>query len=221
MEFLKEALGEELFAQFEEKINAFNGNGENKDNQIKLANLTGGEYVGKGKYDGIQEQLTGKNSELDTANKLITELKKATKENEGVQGKIGEYESRVEQLQSQLAETKLKSAIKVALLSEKATDVDYLTFKLNEKMKEQGSTLELDENDNIKGWDDKASALKTQFPSQFEGKGTGEKFINSNKLPEDQNEKGLTKSEILKKPYAERTALYNDNPEAYKEAMNK
>lgn len=35
MEFLKEILGEELFNQFMEKINAHNGNEANKDNQIK------------------------------------------------------------------------------------------------------------------------------------------------------------------------------------------
>ncbi len=49
MEFLKEILGEELYKQFEEKINAYNGNEANKDKQVKLANLSSGEYVGKGK----------------------------------------------------------------------------------------------------------------------------------------------------------------------------
>ena len=67
----------------------------------------------------------------------------------------------------------MKSALKVALLSEKALDIDYLTFKVNEKMKEQGKTLELDENENIKGWDDVISGLKTQFPTQFEKAGGG------------------------------------------------
>lgn len=46
MEFLKEILGEALFAQFEEKINAYNGNEANKDRQIEIGNLGSGEYVG-------------------------------------------------------------------------------------------------------------------------------------------------------------------------------
>ena len=54
------------------------------------------------------------------------------------------------------------------LEEEKAVDIDYLTFKVNEKLKEQGKTLELDENDNIKGWDEVVSGLKTQFPTQFD-----------------------------------------------------
>ena len=45
MEFLKAILGEELFSQFAEKLNAYNGDEANKDKQIKLANLGGGEYV--------------------------------------------------------------------------------------------------------------------------------------------------------------------------------
>lgn len=65
-------------------------------------------------------------------------------------------------------------------MSEKAVDIDYLTFKLEEKLKEKGEALELDENDNIKGWNTRLEGLKTQFPTMFE---SGKKSINPNKLP--------------------------------------
>lgn len=182
MEFLKEVLGEELYNQVAEKINAHNGNEENKDKQIKLGNLESGEYVGKGKFDALQEAMNGKDAEITNANNLIAELKKASKGNEELQGKFTQYEQENEKLQAELQETKLKAAIKVALLSEKAVDVDYLTFKLNEKLKEKGETLELDENDNIKGWDDKLSGLKVQFPTMFESASAGGKKIIENKL---------------------------------------
>lgn len=136
MEFLKEILGEELFTQLESKINEYNGNEANKDKQVKIGNLGSGEYVGKGKYDALQEALNGKDAEITNANNLIAELKKASKGNEEMQTKFNEYEQQNAALQAELAETKLKSAIKVALLSEKAVDVDYLTFKLNEKLKD-------------------------------------------------------------------------------------
>lgn len=187
MLFLKEVLGEELFNQFNEKVNAWNGNEANKEKLVKLANLSTGEYVGKGKYDALNEQLTGKQTELDTANGLIADLKKASKGNEELQGKITAYEGQVADLQAQLAETKLKSAIKVALLSEKAVDVDYLTFKLNEKLKEKGETLELDENDNIKNWDSQLEGLKTQFPNMFDA--GQKKKVEPNKLPDDDPDK--------------------------------
>ena len=185
MEFLKEILGDELYAQVEEKINAHNGNEANKEKQVKLGNFESGEYVNKYKYMDLETALKGKETELGEATKLIETLKKATKSDEELQGKITAYETEKAQLQAELQETKLKSAIKVALLSEKAVDVDYLTFKLNEKLKEKGETLELDENDNIKGWADKLSGLKTQFPTMFESAGTGKmKPYGDNKLPE-------------------------------------
>lgn len=222
MEFLKEILGEELFNQLAEKVNAHNGDEANKDKQIKIGNLASGEYVGKGKYDALDALLKGKQTELDTANGLISELKKGTKGNEELQGKITGYESQVADLQKQLQETKIKAAIKVALLSEKAVDVDYLTFKLNEKLNEKGETLELDENDNIKGWDDKLSGLKTQFPKMFETSSNGSdgfKRLDDGKIPGSDDGNVLTKSDILKKPYAERAKLFAENPEAYNAAM--
>lgn len=195
MEFLKGILGEELFKQIEAKVNEHNGNEANKDNQIKLGNLGGGEYVAKGKHDSELEKLnallSGKSTELDTANALIADLKKNTKGNEELQGKITGYESQVEQLQKQLEETKVKAALKIALMSEKAVDVDYLTFKINEKLQEQGKSIELDENDHIKGWDDVISGLKTQFPAQFEtGSGNPKgQVIEENRLPKGDDRK--------------------------------
>ena len=217
MNFLKEILGEELFQQVTGKLNAYNGDEANKEKQVKLANLATGDYVGKGKYEAIVEQLTGKNTELDTANGLIEQLKTATKEDEGLQGKIAEYETKTAELKNELVETKLKSAIKVALLSEKAADIDYLTFKLNENLKEKGTTLELDENDNIKNWNDQLTSLKTQFPNQFES--SSSKKFEEHKLEKRDDERGLTKAEILKKPYVERVKLYQENPEAFNEIM--
>lgn len=197
MEFLKAILGDDLYRQIEEKINAHNGNEANKDNQIKIGNLGGGEYVGKGKHDSEIEKLnallSGKDTELQTANDLIADLKKGTKGNEELQGKITGYESQVAQLQEQLQETKINSALKVALLSEKAVDVDYLTFKINEKLKGEGKTLELDENENIKGWDDLLSGLKTQFPAQFEKAGNGME-IDANPLEDGDGNKPEPKS---------------------------
>lgn len=213
MEFLKAILGEELFKQFTEKLNAYNGDEANKDKQIKLANLGGGEYVGKGKYDALQALLDGKTAELDTANGLIADLKKGTKGNEELQGKITNYEGQIRQLQEQLQETKIKSAIKVALLSEKALDVDYLSFKLESKMKEDGKKLELDDADNIKGWKDLISELKTQFPNQFENEGN-RKFLDGS-LPPTGGSETVTLEQFRKMGVAERSKLKAENEELY------
>lgn len=222
MEFLKELLGAELFAQVESKINEHNGNEANKDKQVKIGNLGTGEYVGKGKYDALQELVNSKETELASANDLIAQLKKATKDDEGLQKKIGEYDVQVAQLQEQLQETKIKSAVKVALLSEKAVDVDYLTFKLNEKLKEKGESLELDENENIKNWDALKDGLKVQFPTMFESAGTGKlKVLGDNKLPDSDGEREtITKEQFDKMGYKSKVELRANNPELYSQLSN-
>ena len=182
MEFLKEILGEELYKQFAEKINAHNENEANKDKLIKLANLTTGEYVEKLKYDDMASQLSGKQTELDTANGLIAELKKGTNGNEELQGKITGYETQVSELQQQLLDTKIKSALKVGLLSEKCDDVDYISYVIEKQLKEQGKVLELDEQENIKGFADLMTGIKTKMPNHF---GTVNRVkVEPNILPE-------------------------------------
>lgn len=214
MEFLKAILGDELYAQFAEKLNAYNGDAANKDKQIKLANLGGGEYVGKGKYDALQAMLDGKETELTTANGLIAELKKGTKGNEELQGKITGYETQVSQLQAELEKTKLENAIQLALRDAKAVDPDYLAFKLREKY--STDELTLDENGKIKGMDDKLAGLKTQFPAQFEG--SGSKKVIENKLPDEQGGgDSVTKDDFAKMSYQERLKLFNENPDTYAE----
>ena len=179
MDWLKEILGEELFAKFAERLNAYNGDEANKDKQIKLANLSTGEYVGKGKYDALETEHNSKIAELTAANKMIDDFKRANKGNEEMQGKIAAYEKEVADLKVQLATAQVESAIKVALLEAKATDIDYMTFKL----KEDGE-LKLDDHGKIKGWDEKIASLKTKYPNHFEG--SQNKKVETFKLPNNE-----------------------------------
>ena len=107
------------------------------------------------------------------------------------------------------------------MLSEKAGDVDYLTFKLNEKLKEKGETLQLDENENIKGWDDKLSGLKTQFPTMFEGGGEGDNGgftpLDNKGLPKNFDNKAVTKEQFLAMGYNDRLKLKQENEQLYRQ----
>ena len=163
------------------------------------------------RYGKLKTDHDGKLAELAEANNLIAELKKNNKGNEGLQQKVTDYEARIEQLQKENAQIKLDAAIKVELLSNKALDVDYLTFKLKEK-----GELELDEQGKIKGWDDKIAALKTQFPTQFESAG-GKKY-DEHKLPDKQDGgDAITKEAFQKMGYQDRLKVFNENPAAYAE----
>ena len=165
------------------------------------------------RYGKLKTEHEGKLAELTEAQNLIAELKKSSKGNEDLQGKISAYEGQVATLQEELAKTKLEAAIKVELLAAKALDVDYLTFKLKEK-----GELALDENGKIKGWEDKVAALKTQFPTQFET--VTQKKVIENKLPDSTGgEKTITKEEFNKMGYNSRVELKQNNPELYGQLM--
>ncbi len=209
MEFLKEIFKDKALTYDElvQAVNAHNGDEANKDKQIKIGNLGGGEYVGKGKFDSEIEKLTnlanGKETELGKANELIEQLKKSAKGDEEAQGKIIQYEKDIASLKEQLHESEIKSALKIAFLSEKANpdDIDYLTFKINEKLRGEGKTLELDENKNIKGIDDLMSGIKTQYPKQFEQNSGND--IDPNPLPggDDRKIEPVSLADALKQQF--------------------
>lgn len=224
MEFLKSLFGDKSFSydEFVNAVNEHNGIAENKDKQIKIGNVASGEYVGRLKYDTLKQSFDSKETELISANELIAELKKSAKGNEGMQEKIAAYETQVADLQSQLQETKIRSAVKVALLSEHCSDVDYMTFKLNEKLKEKNEKLELDENDNIKGWENRISDLKTAFPAMFVSDpgvdpDGGFKPYNPGGLPGGYNGKSVTKEQFASMNYEQRVKLKQENEELYRQ----
>lgn len=214
MDFLKGILGEELFAQVSEKVNAHNGNEANKDRQIKIANLGGGEYVGKAKYDALQAVLDGKGAELEKANGLIGELKKAAKGDETLQSKITAYEGQIQTLQQQLAQTQLESALKISLLEAGGADIDYLMFKAQHS---DAKPLELGEDGKVKGMDDIISTLKTAHPAQFKQSKSGGVRVEAHPLPDSKRTQALTREEFDKLGYQSRLKLKQESPDLYAE----
>ena len=163
------------------------------------------------RYNKLKTDHDSVIKERDEGKTLIAELQKSNKGNEALQKQVADYEAKMAQIQAELEQTKLEAAIKVELLSSKALDVDYLTFKLKEK-----GELALDENGKVKGMDDKIAALKTQFPTQFES--AQQKNILENKLPDnDDKGNGITKETFAKMGYQDRLKLFNESPETYNE----
>ena len=162
---------------------------EDKTKHVRFADLSEGGYVSKDKYASLEGDLTSKNTELESANKLIEELRKGTKPNEELQKKFKEYEDRIKELQAENAQDKTKYALKDALRDAKAVDVDYLCYVLEKNAKAAGESIELDDDGKVKGWDGKLKDLKVQCPNMFES-GEGGKHIHENKLPEHNNNRG-------------------------------
>lgn len=163
----------------------------------------------KGDYDALDKQYK-------EANALIETLKKNGTDNADLQKKIGDYEKTVNDLKAQLDKSNLESAIKVALLESKATDIDYLTFKLREK-----GELKLDENGKLKDADKLIGELKTAYPGQFEksAKKIVEKKLEGSEGGNSDNT--ITKEQFEKMGYTSRVKLFKENPDLYRELAGK
>ena len=222
MEFLK-ILGEELYSQLETAINAHNGNEANKDKQIKLANLASGEYVGKGKYDAEVTASQGKDAEIENYKKAIADLQKANKGNEDIQQRINQLETENAQLKAAQEESDRRYAFDVLLMDAGVADKDereFLAFKYDKKLKEEGKTLELDENKHIKAGEDIVKDLKTQFPAKFPTNtddGNGFVPVENKGLPKNYADKSVTKEQFMNMTYEERVALKQSNENLYKQ----
>lgn len=183
--------------------------GEMKQNKI----FTSAEENIDIRYGKLKTDFDALTKQHGESTALIEQMKKDNAGNEGLQTKINEYESKIQQMEKELKQTKLDAALKLALLEAKVTDVDYLAFKVKEK-----GEVKLSDDGKIKGIDDTIAALKTQFPQHFASE--SKKKIDENKLPEgDDKGNGWTKKDILSKSYNERLKMYQENPEAYNQAM--
>lgn len=184
--------------------------GEMKTNKI----FTAGEENLDIRYGKLKTEFENLTNQHGESTKLIEDLQKQTKGNEALQTQIAEWKAKAEESEKARIEAEKENALKIALLEAKATDVDYLTFKFKEK-----GEIELDESGKIKGLDDKIAGLKTQFPNQFES--SANKDVHEIKLDKDNNgSNGMTKAELLKKPYTERNQFALDHPDEYNEIMN-
>lgn len=168
-----------------------------------------------GKLKTDHDNLT---AEHKKSTDLIAQLQKQTKDNEDVQKQITDYQAQIQKLQEEAVQAKTESALKIGLLSAgaKASDIDYLLFK----MEHDGDWKpELGEDGQIKGLDDKVKGLKTQFPSQFES--SSSKKIDEKKLEKSDNKDKISAEEFKKMGYQAKNKLFNEDPDLYRKLSGK
>ncbi len=174
------------------------------------------------RYGKLKTQHDTVSAQLKEANGTIEALKQSNAGNEELQKKVTDYEQTMQTMQTQLEQVKRDAALQVKLHEANATDVNYMTFCLNEKLKKDGKALELDESGDIKGWDELLSGLQTQFPTFFDSaKGKdGLKVYDPAKLKKSDENRNPTREEFKNMGYNERVALKNENPELFKQLAN-
>lgn len=176
--------------------------------------VTGEENIEEryGKLKGQHQQAA---DQLKEAQALIEEMKKATADNEGLQGKVAEYEQKLAEAEARAEKAERDSAIKVQLLSNGAVpeDVDYLMYRI-----ENGDCeVKLSDDGKLSGMDDALKALKSAHPNNFKAEGGTGRF-EGNRLPGGNGSagaSGITQEQFDKMGYHERNKLFNENREAY------
>lgn len=111
------------------------------------------------RYTKLKEQKEQLESDLTSANELVTGLKKSNKDVEGLQTQINDYQTKVESLETERATERKSYSLKEALTKEGATDIDYMLHKLGD--------VEVDKDGNIVGLDNKVKELKESNPNFF------------------------------------------------------
>ncbi len=150
MEWLKEFLGDELYAQVSEKLQG--------NDKVKLANLASGEYVAKQKY-------TDKESEVATLNTELTALKDAAKKFEGID---------VDALNQKIKDLETNSAKEIEKVKRESVAKELLSgYKFTSKLAQESALnkllskdLKLD-GDKLLGADDFMKSLQTECPEAF------------------------------------------------------
>jgi len=126
---LNELLGEDLWKQVEEKINAKNAGEADKLKHIRYADLSEGEYVSKAKYDQLEGEKNNLDVQIKTLNGTIATLKKDNGDNEELQKTIDKLNEDIKNMQQKNCDTMKMFALKEQLDKKGVQDPDYLIYR--------------------------------------------------------------------------------------------
>lgn len=211
MEFLKAILGDK-YPEFEAAITTYNALPENKDKQVKLADLSTGEYVGVGKYNALVTEKDGIQDKLNAAEGTITTLKKDNKDNETLQQTIKTHEGTIATLKTtyegKIKEMRIEAAIQAKLTDAKHPDLLIGKFdKTKLSLSEDGS--------QVYGIDEQLTVIKEQYKDLFIPNVRGNDPNNKDKTPPG------TKNPWSKEHFnlTEQGKLLKENPELARQFM--
>lgn len=172
MDFLKAILGDK-YPEFEAAIIAYNALPENKDKQVKLANLGSGEYVGKAKYDTMEQERNNYKALHDTAQAALKKFEGVNVED--LQGEIKKLKGDLDNKDTEYKETIARMEYDGAL------GKYFEAFKFTSELAKKAAMDEFRkkelklENGQFLGGDDFMKQLKEANPTAFEAEDDGTK----------------------------------------------
>lgn len=208
MEFLKSILGDG-YAAFEKAIIDWNAKPENKDKQIKIADVGSGEYVSKSKYDALAVDKQNLEGQLQTATnglKKFEGIEDPVKLQEQVGTLQGKLQTMKETYETQISDMKFSSALETAITSAGGRNAKAVQALLDIE------TLKKSKNQDA----DIAAAIEACKSANDYLFGSTEP-INNPVGPTGGTIIGLTKEQFQKMGYKERLELKQKDPTKYEE----
>ena len=156
MEWLKEFLGDELYAQVEAKLKG--------NDKVKLINCAGGEYVSANKYNDKIVELSNANQQITD---LTNEVNKFKQGDDLVQLKK-DLQALQDKYNSDVVKVQKESLLREELMNKGAKYPDLILSKFDlEKV-----TLK---DNKIDGFTDQLKDISSQYADLFEAKQAGDK----------------------------------------------
>lgn len=162
MEFLKEYLGDELYAQVEAKLKG--------NDKVKLANLKSGEYTSKSKYDDEVAKLETATTQIAT---LTGEIDKFKQGDDPVKLK-GDLQALQSKYDADVVKVKKEVAVKEFLAEKGVKHTDLLLDRFDLEK------VEIDEKGKAKGITDQFKGIAEKYadliPSEDNDDGDGSDY---------------------------------------------
>lgn len=153
MDFLKELLGEELYAQVSEKL-AGNDN-------VRLVNAADGSFVPKSKFDEERDKVKAYKQQVDAMNGQLTQLQNANADADGIRQQLQQLQNDIAAKDAEMQRQAREYRIRDAVRGSKAKNPEVVL-----RMIDQGKVTE--DNGNLLGLADQLEALKKSDAYLFE-----------------------------------------------------
>lgn len=152
MDFLKDALGDDLFAQVSEKLNG--------NESIRLVNVANGSYIPKDKYDIERQNVRAQKQQIDELNTKLTELTQKAELSETLRGQLAAMQQTIAQNEAQMQAQRMEYAVRDLVRGSGARNADIVYRMLD--------TSKIAEHDGkYIGVDEQIEALKKSDPYLF------------------------------------------------------
>jgi len=168
MDFLKEALGEELYAQVADKLNG--------NDKIKLANLANGEYIPKAKYDAERTTSKGLKTQIEELNTKIAEMQNVSNGADALKAQLAQIQADLAKKDAEIKSQRLDFSILESARTHKAKDPALMA-----KMVDRSKIAEKD--DGYIGLDEQFDELAKSYSYMFETAPAQAGGFDANRVP--------------------------------------